>query len=156
MTKDSINNNINYDEDTGKFIIKDHVLWVIPYNKEIMEKDLSIIEINNLKSKADMTVLSNYDIDMLHKFAQTKFNYQETKDQFVRAPLKHHFHGLPDHILKTNEIMPLAYEHVKDPSKQLVLENFEEEKIKKKKHHIVLDYILCHLVILLIISVFFA
>ncbi len=156
MTKDSTNNNINYDEDTGKFIIKDQVLWIIPNNKEIMEKDLSIIDINDLKGKADMTILSNYDIDMLYKFAQMKFNYQGTKDQFMHTPLKQHFHGLPNHILKTNEIMPLAYEHVKDPSKQLVLEKFEEKIKKKKKHHIVLDFILCHLVILLIIGVFLA
>ncbi|ARF09619.1 hypothetical protein Indivirus_1_242 [Indivirus ILV1] len=146
--------NIDYDEDKGKFIIKNKILWIIPNNQEIFEKDLSILKINDLKSKADMTTLSDYDIDMLYRFAKIKFNYHGTKDQFISTPMVQLFPGLNKSILKTNEIMPLAYEHVKDPTKSLVIENFDQKNVqtKKKNYYIFFYLVLCLIIVVVLLA----
>ena len=136
---------VDYDEDKGNFIIKNKLLWIIPQNKEIMEKDLTIGKINELKQKADKTTLTNYDIDILYQFAKMKFNYTGSKNEFTKIPIVQLFPGLHNSKLKTNEIMPLAYDHVKFPSKLLVLEKFEESRVDGNKYY----YLLCFIVIIL-------
>jgi len=136
---------VDYDEDKGNFIIKNKLLWIIPQNKEIMEKDLTVDQINELKQKADKTTLTNYDIDILYQFAKMKFNYTGSKNEFTKIPIVQLFPGLHNSKLKTNEIMPLAYDHVKFPSKLLVLEKFEESRVDGNKYY----YLLCFIVIIL-------
>ena len=136
---------VDYDEDKGNFIIKNKLLWIIPQNKEIMEKDLTVDQINELKQKADKTTLTNYDIDILYQFAKMKFNYTGSKSEFTKIPIVQLFPGLHNSKLKTNEIMPLAYDHVKFPSKLLVLEKFEESRVDGNKYY----YLLCFIVIIL-------
>ena len=139
---------VDYDEDKGNFIIKNKLLWIIPQNNEIMEKDMSIEKINELKQKADKTTLTNYDISMLYQFAKMKFNYTGSKSEFIKIPIVQLFPGLHNSKLKTNEIMPLAYDHVKFPSKPLVLEKIEERRVEGNKYYY---YILCFIVLLFII-----
>jgi hypothetical protein len=141
---------VDYDEDKGNFIIKNKLLWIIPQNKEIMEKDLTVDQINELKQKADKTTLTNYDIDILYQFAKMKFNYTGSKNEFTKIPIVQLFPGLHNSKLKTNEIMPLAYDHVKFPSKLLVLEKFEESRVDGNKYY----YLLCFIVLILFLVLF--
>ena len=121
------NKPIDYDEDKGKFVIKNKFLWFLDItNEEILEKDLSIDKINDLKSQANKTTLTDYDINVLYQFAKSGFNYTKSKDEFTGIPIKDIFKGLEDVQLKTNEIMPLAYEYSKanPKDKELIVEKF--------------------------------
>lgn len=143
-----------YDETLGKFTITTKLLWVIPQTQELYEKDLSIAQINDLKSKSDLTTLTEYDIDMLHQLAKSKFQYNKSKNEFINEPIKQLFPGLSHSLLRMDQLMPLAYNPQEN---QIILEKFEENKsIKKKRRHYVLDLVLCHLLILIIIAVFLA
>ena len=117
---------INYDEDKGKFTIKNKFLWFLNIgNQEIMEKDLSINKINEMKEQADKTTLTDYDINMLYQYAKKQFNYTKSKDEFTDIPIKQIFSGLEDAKLKTNELMPMAYG--KEPT--VIVENFTMQEL---------------------------
>ena len=112
------NNNIKYDEDSGKFTIKNKFLWFLNIgNEEIFEKDISISKINSIKEQADKTTLTDYDINILYQFAKLQFNYTKSKDEFTNIPIKQIFKGLEDAKLMTNELMPLAYNYIKTSPK---------------------------------------
>ena len=87
---------------------------------------MPISKINELKEKASKTTLTDYDINTLYQFAKSGFNYTKSKDEFTGIPIKDIFKGLKDVQLKTNEIMPLAYQYVKarPKDKEVMIEKF--------------------------------
>jgi len=95
-----------YNEDTGIFTIKHNIIsW---FDTNINEKDIHIIKINELREIAESTTLTQYDIDMLFNFAKSKFNFKDTKDKFIYAPLKNIF---PNSNFSTiGQLMILAYD----------------------------------------------
>lgn len=124
---------VDYDEDKGKFTVKNKFLWFFNVgDTNIDEKDLSIRKINEMKEQADKTTLSDYDINILYQFAKLQFNYTGSQDDFIVTPLKDLFPTLDSKKLKTNEIMPLSYEFVKasPQDRKSIIEKFSQQEEK--------------------------
>lgn len=138
------NKAVDYDEDKGKFTVKNKFLWFFNIgNTDIDEKDISIKKLNEMKEQADKTTLSDYDINMLYQFAKLQFKYTKSQEDFVHTPLKDLFPGLSHKKLKTNELMPLAYEYVQAQPQErpAILEKFTPEGINMTKQEDTQSYL---------------
>ena len=101
----------DYNEDTGVFTIREPVLFgLFQSKKNISEKDLTIIKINELKEKAHKTTFTNEDLDVLYKFASLEFNFNKDRKTFQEIPIKDIFKVSDDQLI-LNKLVPMAYDY---------------------------------------------
>lgn len=85
--------NIEYNDTIHSYTIKDNSFFSFLFTRTIYEKDSSIDEINSLREQADITTLTNADIEKLYSYAKIKFNYSKTIADFKKDKLKDIFHN---------------------------------------------------------------
>ncbi len=88
-----------YDEKNKFYTIK---------NKKVMENNLSINRNNELRKIANVTTLTNDDIELLYKYAKLKNKNIQNKNQFLNEPLKIIF---PNNE-SINQLMVLAHNYI--------------------------------------------
>jgi len=144
---------IKYDENIGQFIIKDKIFS----SKQIDEKDLSINKINELKEKAELSILTQEDIDMLYSFYCHEFNnHGIDKDNFVNIPLKDLFIGLDNKNLILNNLIPLANQYERAIEKGLekpIIEKFVD--VSRSTRWNINIFIICSAFIIMLIFIYF-
>lgn len=98
--------NIEYNETTHSYTIKDNSIFSFLFTKTIYEKDSSIDEINSLREQADITTLTTADIEKLYSYAKTKFNYSKSIIEFKKDKLTNIF---PNSQLNIPSLIVAAY-----------------------------------------------
>lgn len=139
---------VEYNEDLGEFTIKND-------NKKMNEKDLSIIKINELKEKANLTTLTREDIDILYLFYTHEFDNKFDKDKFMSIALKNLFVGLDDKKLILNYLMPMAYNYENAIDKGLDRPIIEKFAVSSTTHWNVDIFIVCFGFIIILIFTYY-
>ncbi|QKF94379.1 hypothetical protein QKU48_gp0921 [Fadolivirus algeromassiliense] len=111
--EDNKDKDVNYNEDQGMFTIKGNsLLNIFGFgNTNIYEKDISISKINDLKKQADMTTLTDYDINILYNFAKKEFNFNGLLDDFKTTNIKDVFKNIKDENLMAHKLVEMAYDY---------------------------------------------
>lgn len=120
---------VSYNEDYGMFMFKRKILGLFYIDDTIVyERNISINEDNRLRKLANITVLTESDIDLLYQFAVKEFNYKGNRYDFEDMPLKNIFIGLDNfnnfNNLTMDKLIVLAYDYLKH-RKVVIIEKFE-------------------------------
>jgi len=122
---DEGNGEIEYNVKTGLYTIKDNYMYgMLNFGKHYMyEKDMSIMAINEIRMRANLSTLTNSDIDMLYYYSQNHFKTPYSRQDFENQPLKNLFPNLDDSKLLVNHLMPAASDYKKGH-----IEHFNDSK----------------------------
>jgi len=126
-----------YDESKGMFLID---------GQQKFEKNMSIDEINTLKKSLKLTILGDYDIDLLKNLAQNEFGWTFTTQEFTKIPIKNIFIGASDDNLTIGKLMVMSY----DFKNKKIIEKFS---VNYKIKHFLKLLLLLVITILIIIFV---
>lgn len=110
------NNNVTYDENNGRFTLKNNSFFGL-FNfgdSSEYEKNITIQKINDLKKRAGLTTLGDDDIDILYDFTKLEYKVDFDKKKFINIPLKELYPDMSQDKLNINKLMIISYDYLQD------------------------------------------
>jgi hypothetical protein len=151
-----------YDEKNGSYI-ENRKLTVMDImsgktNKIVYEKDLTLEQIDNYREKSNKTLLTNYDVGLLHKLSTMEFSTSIGIIDFIKIPLKDLYPSMSNDKLKIDTLLPIAkdFNDAMNRGERIVIERFlTEESIENNLQNILLIVLLFLIFIIMSVVIVF-